>query len=171
MLFLLAMCVAYGWQDGRRLLVLLTAFTCGHAITLVWTAYAGPVLPPYWVELLIPATIIGTCISNVLIRADRPNARGMGIRYALALSFGFIHGMGFGSYFQSLLGAGPDLAVALLGFNLGVELGQIFCVALYLGLVWAGQRWLRLRSSWVRWTGSAVAGAVALWMMVERLGS
>lgn len=123
LLFLLVLGAVYRLQDWRAALLTVSAFTVGHSITL-GIAVAGWVTPSSaWIEFLIPVTIVATGVEN-LWRGERV-ARGRWpfVRPALALMFGLVHGMGFAGYLRSLLG--DEIGVPLLGFNLGVEVGQV----------------------------------------------
>jgi HupE / UreJ protein len=127
LLFLLVLGAVYRLQDWRAALLTVSAFTVGHSITL-GIAVAGWVTPSSaWIEFLIPVTIVATGVEN-LWRGERV-ARGRWplVRPALALMFGLVHGMGFAGYLRALLG--DEIGVPLLGFNLGVEVGQVMILA------------------------------------------
>lgn len=127
LLFLLVLGAVYRLQDWRAALLTVSAFTVGHSITL-GIAVAGWVTPSSaWIEFLIPVTIVATGVEN-LWRGERV-ARGHWplMRPALALMFGLVHGMGFAGYLRALLG--DEIGVPLLGFNLGVEVGQVMILA------------------------------------------
>jgi hypothetical protein len=121
-LFLIALAAIYKWSEWRQALVVATAFTIGHSITLTVAVLAPELLPPSsLVEFLIPVTILATGIENLLRR--RAVGRGRWWRRGiLAGGFGLVHGAGFAGYLTQLL---PDsVGVPLLGFNVGLELGQ-----------------------------------------------
>lgn len=169
MLFLLALCGAYPPGKWKPVLVLVTAFTLGHSLTLALTALGYIPVHAGLIEFLIPTTILLSAVGN-LVLPPRPQERFPWLRYALALSFGLIHGMGFSNYFRGLLGATGNLLQPLLLFNLGVELGQVCIVVVILGLAWATIRLLRLPPKAWRAGVSLLAGGLALWMMWERSG-
>ncbi len=122
-LFLLALAAIYRGRDWRAALAVVSAFTVGHSITLVLAVTDVLVLPSRVVEFLIPVTIVATGAENLWLR-DRA-ARGSGARHrpVFAGIFGMVHGAGFATYLKSLFVA--RIAVPLLGFNLGIEVGQI----------------------------------------------
>lgn len=127
-LFLLALAAIYRPRDWRESLWTVTGFTVGHSVTLALAVTGALVLPTVWVEFLIPVTIVVTGIANVAVR-DRHRARwGSRYRPVLAVLFGLVHGAGFATYLRSLFL--DRVAVPLLGFNLGVELGQLVVLAL-----------------------------------------
>jgi hypothetical protein len=134
-LFLVALCAVYRLEHWKNLLILVTAFTVGHSITLALTSFGVIVVSSEMIEFLIPLTICVTAALNVvnyqLVAAGEKLVR----RYLAALFFGFIHGMGFSNYFRALLFDESTILVPLLGFNLGIELGQLLIVFLIVGVV------------------------------------
>lgn len=141
-LFIFVLCSSYAWRDWKKILVLITAFTLGHSITLALTVLHYLYLPSAWVEFLIPITIALTAIGNLLRKESSPN-RNLG-SYLLAMFFGFIHGMGFASALQSMLGKESNLWIPLLAFNLGLETGQmvvVFGVLFLTSMVLTFSRW------------------------------
>ncbi len=122
-LFLLALAAIYRGRDWRAALAVISAFTIGHSITLVLAVMDVLVLPTRLVEFLIPVTIVATGIENLVMR-DRA-ARGTGARHRpiFAGLFGLVHGAGFAGYLKSLFV--EHIAMPLLGFNVGIEAGQI----------------------------------------------
>jgi hypothetical protein len=112
----------------RSTAAIVTAFTIAHSITLIAAALGYLALPSRLVESLIAASIVYTAIENVV----RPDVRW---RFALTFGFGLVHGLGFASVLAERLP--PTHVIApLLGFNLGVELGQLTIVAVALPVWW-----------------------------------
>ena len=132
-LFLLALCAIYSIDQWRRLFILVTAFTVGHSITLALSSFGWVVIPSHIIEFLIPVTILITAIRNVAVPTsdqltdDQTNMTG---HYLVALCFGFIHGMGFSNYFRALMMDSSSITIPLLGFNLGIEIGQLLVVSI-----------------------------------------
>ncbi len=138
-----------------------TAFTVAHSITLALAAFG--VLQPdaRQVELAIALSVALAAFNNLVPFA--PDAR-----WALAFALGLLHGFGFVSAIGDLGVEGPLLWLSVLGFNLGVEAGQLVIVALGVPVLWR----LRARRAYVRVLfplGSAVILGVALFWTVERL--
>ena len=131
-LFLLALCAVYSIDQWRRLFILVTAFTVGHSITLALSSFGWVVIPSHIIEFLIPVTILITAIRNVAVPPsdqltdDQGNMTG---HYLVALCFGFIHGMGFSNYFRALMMDSSSITIPLMGFNLGIEIGQLLVVS------------------------------------------
>ncbi|MEK0413234.1 MAG: hypothetical protein RL070_722 [Bacteroidota bacterium] len=126
-LFVAALCIRYQFSDWKKWLILITAFTIGHSITLVLSVFNYLDFSTNWIEFLIPVTILITSISNMFIKKFSFNTR-FPVIYFFALFFGLIHGLGFSFYLKSLLGLQQNIAPALLAFNLGLEIGQILIV-------------------------------------------
>ena len=156
------------WQSANRLsdalintLKIVTAFTLAHSITLSLATLQILTLPSRFVESMIAFSVIVAAINNLL-----PIFRGS--RWIVAFGFGLIHGFGFATVLQDLGLSTNQLALSLLGFNLGVELGQLVIVAAFLPLAFliresAIYRWGFLRA------GSVMAVAVASVWLFERL--
>ena len=127
-LFLIVLCAVYRIQQWRNILILVTAFTIGHSVTLLLASMDAFTIPSKIIKFLIPATIFITALHNVIGSKPTEKSAKMGRNYAMALFFGFIHGMDFSNYFKALLMDPSSIVVPLLGFNLGIELGQLLVV-------------------------------------------
>ena len=129
-LFLLVLAAIYRFRDARDardLLWVVSAFTVGHSVTLALAVTGVLTLSSSAVEFLIPVTIVITGIENVVV-SDRAHAPWHGrYRPILAGVFGLVHGAGFATYLKALFV--DRIAVPLLGFNLGIELGQLVVLA------------------------------------------
>lgn len=173
-LFIIALCAGYEPRHWKKLLILVTAFTIGHSITLALATLRIITINDPLVEFLIPLTIFLTGVMNILVSSPEAGGivEGKGARvtkYFLALGFGLIHGMGFSNFLRSLLGAEEGIALPLFAFNVGLELGQILIVLAILILTFFVVRLARMRRhDWILVLSGATAG-VALTLMVERL--
>ena len=165
MLFLVALCAVYALRQWRQVLVLVTAFTLGHSLTLALAALRLVAVPTAFIELLIPVTIFITAISNFFFREE--NAASPRLRYAMAAGFGLIHGLGFSNYLRSLLGREASITGPLLAFNIGLELGQLCIIAGVLAVSWLLTARLGVpRRDWRLVISGAVAG-VALMLIKD----
>ena len=126
-LFVAALCIRYQLSDWKKWLILVTAFTIGHSVTLVLSVFNYLDFSTNWIEFLIPVTILITAISNMFVKQFSFNSK-FPVIYFFALFFGLIHGLGFSFYLKSLLGLQQNIAPALLAFNVGLEIGQILIV-------------------------------------------
>jgi hypothetical protein len=132
--FITALAVVYTFFDWKKVLILVTAFTIGHAITLYLSALDLFRLDAAWVEFAIPCTIVLTALSNLLVKPAQ-SLSGV-IQYALALGFGLIHGLGYANYIKMILARDQQLVWSLFSFNLGLETGQILVVLMVLSTKW-----------------------------------
>ena len=168
-LFLLCLLLPYRFADYRKVLWLVTAFTLGHSLTLALSAQGSISLSSYWIELFIPATILGTAVfQSPLVRKPNQEAYSPKVLYGSAAVFGLIHGLGFANTLRMMLGREVSLTGPLLSFNLGLEMGQIV-VLLAILLVREALHRISPRSELIwPWLASGFSAAMAMWMMVER---
>lgn len=168
-LFVVALCVLYAIRDWKQVLVLVTAFTVGHSITLALATLEIITIDAEIIEFLIPVTILLTAVSNILQKSESVGGRRMQLNYAYAVFFGLIHGMGFSNYLKSILGREERIFTQLLAFNLGLEVGQIFIVAvlLVLGFVFVDIFDVN-RRDWKLVISSAVAG-IAIILVKDKI--
>jgi hypothetical protein len=176
-LFVAALTVAYALVEWRRLLILVTAFTLGHSITLALATIGLVAVNTTLIEFLIPATILVTSVFNI---ADSRAAseeqesttrmrRHHFILYFLAGGFGLIHGLGFSSFLRAVLGGEESIVLPLFAFNVGLEIGQILIVAVLFGLGGLLMGVARMaRREWLLIVSGATGG-IAITLMIERL--
>jgi hypothetical protein len=126
LLFLVALTAVYRLKEWKTVLILVTAFTIGHSLTLALAGFNILSINPDLVETLIPITIIITAIYNIVFYGK--SEKFLFAKYPIALFFGLIHGLGFSNNFRLLMGDDTGIVSLLLPFNLGVELGQIVIV-------------------------------------------
>ena len=166
-LFIAALAAIYLLQDWRQVLILVTAFTIGHSLTLALSVLDIVRFPSKWVEFLIPVTIVITAFSNLFQK--KFTSRSVSINYFLALFFGLIHGMGFANTLRFMLAKDQNLGWGLLGFNLGLEVGQIVVVMIVLLIAHVMVNLIRIkRKEWVIFLSALVLG-LAFKIAVERI--
>ncbi|MHB1193921.1 MAG: HupE/UreJ family protein [Longimicrobiales bacterium] len=163
-LFVVALSAGYGLAHWRRLLVLVTAFTLGHSLTLALATLRLVSVDRDWVEFLIPVTIVATGVFTIVEIATAPGrvhrpGWGPRLKYAMALFFGLIHGLGFSTFLRAMLGEEESIALPLFSFNVGLEIGQVVILGAALGVSAAVVRWTRVGDA--RWT-LALSGSTAL---------
>jgi hydrogenase/urease accessory protein HupE len=159
LLFLLALLI--GATSFWRVLGIVTAFTLAHSITLSLAVLGLVHAPASIVEPLIAASIVWVAVGN-LFRQEKPWDR-----VAVTFGFGLVHGLGFADALASLALAGWPLVRALVGFNLGVELGQALAIAVALPVLFYVASLTRA-SLMVRSASAAVAAIGAYWF-IERV--
>jgi hypothetical protein len=146
---------------ARALVKQVTAFTLAHSLTLALSIYGVVSLPPSVVEPLIALSIAFVAIENVFTAELRP------WRTAVVFGFGLLHGLGFAGVLSELGLPRGEFVTALVGFNAGVELGQLAVIALALAAVgwFRGRTWYRAR---VVVPASCAIAAVGLYWAVQR---
>lgn len=130
-LFVLALCAIYVARDWKKILILVTAFTIGHSLTLALATFNVIQIRSDVIEFLIPVTIAFTSLAT-LLKPKPSTGRGIQLNYLFAGFFGLIHGLGFSNYLKALLGKETSIWQPLFSFNIGLEVGQIVIVASYL---------------------------------------
>ena len=167
LLFIAALSAIYLLKDWKQVLILVTAFTIGHSLTLALSVLDIFRFADKWVEFLIPCTIVATAITNLFQKRFTPKS--IRINYFLALFFGLIHGMGFANTIRFILAKDQSLALGLFGFNLGLEAGQIVVVLILLTIAWFFITMLKInRREWVLFLSAGVF-SIALKMALERI--
>jgi len=166
-LFIAALSAIYILKEWKQVLILVTAFTIGHSLTLALSVLDIFRFSSAWVEFLIPCTIVITAANNLFQRQF--TARSIRINYFLALLFGLIHGMGFANAIRFALAKDQSLGWSLLGFNLGLEAGQIVVVVCILLFAYFITTLFKVpRREWVIFLSAAVFG-ISLKMALERI--
>ena len=166
-LFVLVLMAVFVFKDWKKILWVVTAFTIGHSITLALSVFDILRAPAKWVEFLIPLTIVITALDNILMRNKPQNL--MKMNYYLALFFGLVHGMGFANTARMMMSKEESIFVPLLGFNIGLEVGQIAVVIVIMILHFVMLTLFKVnKKEWVMFVSSAVF-ALALKMTLERI--
>lgn len=170
LLFLLALAACYRPRDWRHGLTVVSAFTVGHSVTLALATLNIVRFPTQVVEFLIPCTIIAAAAENLFDRNRRPQGW---LRPALAGTFGLVHGAGFATTLRDLFDG--SVAVPLLSFNVGIELGQALVLATMITMLTLADRALRAPAGnatqalhWRTRLTSVAAAGIAFVMAAQR---
>ena len=167
-LFIVALCIRYNFADWKKILLLITAFTVGHSITLALSVFNIVHLPPNWVEFLIPVTIFITAVSNLFVKKFVFKSK-YPVIYFFSLLFGLVHGLGFSNYLRSLLGRSQSIVVELLAFNIGLEVGQLLIVIALLFITFVALSLIKVnRREYILILSGGIIG-FALQMALQRL--
>lgn len=161
-LFVIVLCCIYDFKMWKQVLILVTAFTMGHSVTLGLSAINVINLNSGLVELLIPVTILVTAISNII--SGTTNFKPV-LNYCYALFFGLIHGLGFSNYLKGLLGKESSVIAELLGFNIGLEVGQLIIVACFAAISFALIRILNLQRKHINFTISSAIAVFCIFLI------
>jgi HupE / UreJ protein len=165
-LFVLVLSAIYLLGNWKQVLVLVTAFTIGHSITLALSVYEIVKVKDHLVEFLIPCTIIATAIFNVFQKDF--TAKSLRLNYFLALFFGLIHGLGFANTIRFMLAKDQSMGWSLLAFNIGLEAGQVLVVLCILLLSFLVVDIAKLKRNWWVWALSGFTFCIAANMIAER---
>jgi hypothetical protein len=167
-LFLLVLFTGFAIKDWRRILLLVTAFTIGHSITLALSVLEIVKINTNLVEFLIPCTIMMTALFN-LVSINRGTKQRIWFNFFMVIFFGLIHGLGFSILLKSLLGRESDIRIPLFSFNLGIEAGQILIIGIAALVTLLITNLLGITHKTWRLFISAAAFGVAFIMALERL--
>ncbi len=160
-LFLIALSVIYDFKNWKKMLWLISLFTLGHTLSLILAAYKIISVSSEWVEFLIPVTILITAVVNVFYAKNASKRTKTNINLFFALFFGLIHGLGFSSYFNILIGTSDSKLIPLLEFALGIEMAQIAIVIVILMVGFIFQTFFRFsKRDWILIISSIVIGLV-----------
>lgn len=166
-LFITVLVATYRPRQWRQVVLLATAFTLGHSITLALSALDIITLPETIVEVLIAASIVVAAIWNLRKPPEfRKKRNGL---YAIAAGFGLIHGLGYAGQLKPMLMPDTPLWEALLAFNLGLEVAQIIVVVVLLAFAYL---FINLLGFALRkWTLvlSVFAGVYAAILVIQRI--
>jgi len=146
-LFLWVLAIGLTFNDRRMLLWSITGFTFGHAFAAVAVIFGLPMLSLKWVEFAIPLTILARGIQRLISPTETTTVPWKTI-LVIAI-FGFIHGSAVSTELKMILMKGDSLAGKLIGFNIGVELGQLLCISGILVISITLNRLLRIHANMV----------------------
>lgn len=172
LLFVLALVILV--KGVRRLIATVTAFTVAHSLTLVAATLGWVHVPGPPVEAAIALSIV--FVAGEIIRA-RQFEPGLTQRYpwVVAFTFGLLHGLGFASALADVGLPQLSIPVALLFFNVGVEIGQLMFIAAVFAVIamgrWIGQRSVAPQAPWVWRIPPYAIGGIASYWVIERLAA
>ena len=152
--------IVFGWQN---LIKTITAFTLAHSITLGLSVLEIVSLPSVTIEALIALTIIYLALE---IKDERDNKS---TPWLMAFGFGLLHGFGFAGALSEIGIANEQLLLSLLFFNVGIEVGQLIMIPLFLILIWLLQR-INFNFSVTKLSSYAIGGMGSFWLIERVLG-
>ena len=166
-LFVVALCALYVSREWKNVLILVTAFTIGHSITLALATLRIISVNVQLIELFIPVTIFITAVSNLFKNENSLSNKTLQLNYFFAGFFGLVHGLGFSSYLRAILGKEKNIVTPLFAFNVGLEVGQLVIVAIFMIVAFLLVDLIGLnRRDWKMVISSAIAG-IALLLIKE----
>lgn len=165
-LFLIALVVSYSFKQWKNLLWLVSLFTLGHSVSLALSAYKVVSVNSELVEFLIPLTIFLTAAKNIL-SGVKSNSN-FKILLFFSFGFGWIHGLGFSTYFKMLIAGSETKLIELIEFSLGIEAAQVVIVAAVLLPYFLLSTLFKIsKRDWILVLSSIVIG-VTIPMLIER---
>ena len=169
-LFLVVLCAVYQLKQWKKIIILVTAFTIGHSITLFLVSFDIFSIPSRYVKLLIPITIMITSLLNIRSIEKIKNSN-MSKNYFLALFLGLIHGMDFSNYFKALIMSPEEIIIPLLAFNIGLEIGQFLIVFVIVYISYVFLSVLKVKYySWNLFVSGAAFGVSLILILELSLG-
>ena len=166
-LFILALVAIFSFKDLKKVLILVTAFTIGHSVTLALSAFDIIRFPSNWIEFLIPCTIVFTALDNLIFSKNVEKL--IKLNYFLALFFGLIHGMGFANSVRMMLAQEQSITIPLNSIKVGLEIGQIAVVIIVLSIFYLLSTFLKLQKKhWILLVSAPIL-VVSLKMAIERI--
>ena len=132
-LFIILLAVPFLFNGWRQLLLLVTAFTVGHSISLLLVTFGKVSFSAAYIEFLIPVTIAVTALYNIFTAGRRHQNNTPWFTAIIAIFFGLVHGFGFSGAFRMLAAGSDDNTLLILGeFALGIEAAQLVIVLIVL---------------------------------------
>jgi hypothetical protein len=167
-LFLIALSIPYVFKDWKKVLLLVSLFTLGHTLALFLSVYEIVVVKVDIIEFLIPITILITAFFHLFTVGKTVKNYSISVVGFITLFFGIIHGLGFATYFKSIIGGTRNSKLLpLLEFATGIEAAQIIVVLIALIVAYCVQTLFRFsKRDWTLMTSSFVIGVV-LPMIIE----
>lgn len=162
LLFLVALTAPFLFKDWKQILILVSVFTLGHTVAMLLNVYDILSIPSAIIEFLIPSSILITALFTLLSGGKPAKPQSKNAIMFITLFFGIIHGLGFSTYFKSLLSGTPtDKLLPLFEFALGIEAAQIIIVTIVLIASYAVQTFTKFnKRDWTLVLSAFVIGVV-----------
>ncbi len=167
LLFLSALAIPYTPGAWKKVLLLATAFTITHCLSLAMSVYGWIEANATLIEFLIPLTILLTALGNIYRNLSGIDREGWWLQLAATAFFGLIHGLGFSNYFNMLMAEEDEKALPLLGFAGGIEISQLLIISAVLFLTFVLVRWVRIGKRLFIMSASSLIALLTLPMIAE----
>ncbi|MBC8147379.1 MAG: HupE/UreJ family protein [Bacteroidetes bacterium] len=167
-LFIITLCAIYKLNQWRKVIILVTAFTIGHSVTLALATLKIINITTGLIEFLIPVTIFLTALGNILQNKEEVSKQLHYFKYATAMFFGLIHGLGFSNYLKSLLGLENSILGPLFSFNIGIEIGQLIIVMIIFAISYSLTDILKVKKRELNLVISGAGLGISLILLIER---
>lgn len=160
MLYLLTLTVAFSFWQWKKVLLAVTGFTVGHSIALALAVYGVSNIKSSYIEFAIPITIFISAVFMAFRSQSTELTKFTSFQLILTIAFGLVHGAGFSGYLSSMLSNSEHLGMALFGFNIGLEVGQILIVLVILFINLLIENIFNIKKS--QWVLFSMGGAASL---------
>ena len=166
-LFLSALAIPFTFKNWKKVLVLATAFTIAHCLSLALSVYRVLTIEVTVIEFLIPVTILLTAFYNLRYTRQDFGSKHI-LWHALAtVFFGLIHGFGFSNYFKMLIAEEEYKLSPLVGFAMGIEVSQLLIILCVLGVAYMFQSVFKVKQSMFILLGSVIIIAITLPILIK----
>ena len=166
MLLIIVIMSVFMLRDWRRAMILFLLYVIGSSLSLSLAVNEIIRVDINIIDYLIPVTLLVAAVINIFKKHESYTPRSI-VRFVIILIIGFIHGFGYADYLMDILGSDLNLAIPILGFNLGIELGLLFVAFAFLIISWVFVNNLGIsRRDWNLVISSGIAG-IALTLMFE----
>jgi hypothetical protein len=167
-LFVSLLALAYCFKEWKHLVLMITAFTVGHSISLAVSVISNLQLCNELIEFFIAFSILITAVYH-LWNIKKPNEQQSKFLYFIVVFFGLIHGLGFSFLLKAMLGAEESVTFPLIFFNLGLEVGQLLIVLGVVVLNFVMAFLFKIPFQVYRFILVSLIGLIALKMCIERI--
>jgi len=166
MLFIIALVAIYLLRDWKKVLLLFLFYLIGHSLSLSLSVFRIINPDPKIIDYLVSFTIFIAAASN-LFRSEKSTITRRPTKFIFATLFGVIQGFGLANYFTNIIHLNRKITLPLIAFNIGIELGYLLVIFLYLIISWIFVNNLGVsKKVWYLVISSAIAG-IALTFMYE----
>jgi hypothetical protein len=176
MLFLLVMFTPLEFKNWKTILAWVTAFTVGHSLTLALSTFEIVQIPTYIIENCIALTILWGASRSIFYVTRKKKLAEQKRNYGTIAFFGLIHGLGFSNQLKAVSINSDTLIWELLGFNIGLELGQILFLGVLYGIKYGFSRLTVVKDEFIpdikyklELLILAAAWICSLWMSIDRI--
>lgn len=145
-LFLIALALPFTFKNSKKVVLLATIFTIAHCLSLFLSVYGILVMEAGLIEFLIPVTILGTALFNLIYIKSAIANKSLALHSIATIFFGLIHGFGFSNYFNMLMAEEEEKLGSLFGFATGIEIAQVLIVFMILALSYICITMLKIKS-------------------------
>lgn len=166
-LFLTALALPFTFKNWKKVLLLATIFTIAHCFSLFLSVYGILVMDVALIEFLIPVTILGTAVFNLIYIKSTSENKSLSLHIFATTFFGLVHGFGFSNYFNMLMSEEEEKLGPLLGFASGIEISQVLIVFTVLGLSYLFISSLKIKSKLFVTIASILIILITIPMLVD----